>query len=215
MNSGDYLFIRAVIDGDAALALPFANTIADHSYHFAARSLTFTANALTAGTHNVQFEWKSSKEGTVTNASLGAWSVAALTGPQRTSQSNFDVVPLPSQATTTNPEFEPSRVSKQTVTIDTISDIAVTFSAAFSGQGMLLATVTSDGVPVQEQEIILYSPELTTTDNGATFIVEDAGTQSYTFALKDVAPRAEPYRIGVAYRVLRAVTQRRAAGICL
>ena len=191
MNSGgDYLFIRAVIDGDAVLASPIDHTIADHSYHFAARSITFTATELTAGTHNVQFEWKSSKNGTVTNASLGAWSVTALTGPRRTSQSNFDVVPLPSQATTTNPEFEPVPGLEAEVTIDTISDIAVTFSAAFSGQGMLLATVTSDGVPFEEQEIILHSPELSSHDNGATWVTEDAGAQSYTFALKDVRSKS-------------------------
>ncbi len=203
MNSGEYLFIRAVIDGGAVQASPVDHTIADRSYHYAARSLTFTAADLTAGKHNVQFEWKSSKNGTITNASLGAWTVTALTGPRETSQSRFDVVPLPAQATTTNYQLEPVPGLESTVRIDTISDIAVTFSAAFSGQGMLLATVTSDGVPVEEQEIILHSPELSSYDNGATWVTEDAGAQSYTFALKDVPPRAEAYRIGIAYRVLK------------
>ena len=203
MNAGDFLFIRAVIDGGAVPALPIDNTIADHSYHFAARSLTFSANDLKAGKHSVQFEWKSSKNDVITNATLGAFTVAALTGPRETSQSNFDVVPLPAQATTTTAQLEPVPGLESAVKIDTISDIAVTFSAAFSGQGMLLATVTSDGVPVEEQEIILHSPEISSYDNGQTWVTEDAGAQSYTFALKDVAPRPEPYRIGIAYRTLK------------
>jgi M6 family metalloprotease-like protein len=202
MNSGDFLFIRPVIDGGAVPASPIDNTIADRSYHFAARSLTFTASELKAGKHTVQFEWKSSKNNVVTNATLGAFTVAVLTGPRETSQSRFDVVPLPSQATTTNSQLEPIPGLESAVRVDTISDIAVTFSAAFFGQGMLLATVTSDGVPVEEQEIIVYSPEISSYDNGQTWVTEDAGGQSYTFALKDVAPRAEPYRIGIAYRTL-------------
>lgn len=205
LNSGDFLFLRAVIDGGVNVVSPIDNTFLDRAYHFAARTTTFTANELNAGMHTVRFEWMSSKNGAVASAKLGSWSIAALTGPQKTSQSFFDVVPLRSQATTTNYQFEPVPGLSTDVNIDSISDVAVTFSADFSGQGMMIATVTKDGEPVSEQECIIHAPDLTSHDNGKTWVTEDSGAQSYTFALKDLAPRDTAYSIGIAYRVLKSV----------
>lgn len=205
LNSGDFLFVRAVIDGGLNVVSPIDNTFLDRANHFAARTATFTATELAAGMHTIKFEWMSSKNGAVASASLGSWSIAALTGPQKTSQSFFDVVPSPSQATTTSYQFEPVPGLATEVKVDSISDVAVTFSADFMGQGIMIATVTKDGEPVAEQECIIHAPDITSFDNGKTWVTEDSGAQSYTFAIKDLAPRDTAYSIGIVYRVLKSV----------
>ena len=80
-----------------------------------------------------------------------------------------------------------------------ISDVAVIFSAAFNGPGPVILTPTLDGAPLLMQETHLYQPTIIIDDNGKEIIL-DAGAQSYTFAIKDLAARNTPYKIGIAYR---------------
>ncbi|MEP7272389.1 MAG: hypothetical protein ABI882_12875, partial [Acidobacteriota bacterium] len=205
MNKGDFILIRAVVDKGAAAAIPVENTLAARSYHYGARSLTFTTDGLKAGTHKVSFEWKSSVTDVVATASLDSWSVTAITAPRETKSTFFGVVAQTGQASTASPTFELIPSLYADVRVEEVSDVAVTFSAAFAGPGVVIATVTNDGVPVETQETIVFDPELRIDEkNNNNVIVHDAGGQSYTFSLKDLPARESPYRIGVAYRVVQA-----------
>ena len=79
-------------------------------------------------------------------------------------------------------------------------DVAVTFSAAFAGEGVVIATVTRDGEPQSEMETILYEASILTDNNGTKHVLNGGG-QSYTFAIKDLPPKNESYNIGIAFRV--------------
>ena len=200
LKNGDYILIRPVIDNGAAAAVPVENTLAHRASHLSARDLTFTTGNLASGDHEVHFEWMSSTSGGITaSASLHAWSLSAITAPRKTPQSTLAVVSQPGPATPMWPDFVPFPGFETEVDAGEISDVAVIFSAAFSGPGPVILTPMIDGTPLPIPETHVYQPTIKTDDNGQE-IVLDAGGQSYTFAIKDLAARKTPYRIGIAYR---------------
>jgi M6 family metalloprotease-like protein len=214
MDQGDFILVRAVIDDGVIQALPAQATLAGRAYHYEARSVTFTANDVKSGKHKVRFEWRSSITEVVAGATLEAWSVTALTGPRQSNGGFFDCVPQNAYAGTESSTFEPVPSLSTNVSVDELSDVSMTFSASFAGTGVILATVTKDGVAASEQEAILHAPTIRFESPESNHpIVYDAGAQSYTFALKDLAPRDEPYQIGVAFRVVQAGVSTPASGM--
>ena len=203
MEAGDFIQVRAIIDNGGAAAIPVEHLLAARAYHFGARSLTFTAEGLKAGTHKVQFEWRSSATDVTASATLQAWTVCAVTGPRETKDSYLDVIAQTGQATSSSPDFALVPTLETDVPIEEVSDVAVTLSAAFSGPGVIVATVMNDGVPMQEQETLVYAPAIKTDEKGNKYVTE-AGGQSYTFALKDLPAGNPSHKIGIAYRVVEA-----------
>jgi len=204
MTKGEFILLRAVIDKGASIGLPAENTLVKRSYHYGARSLTFTTDQLSRGTHRARFEWKASSTDVVASAQISAWSVTAITAPRDTGDTFFDVVSQSSPDDTESAEFELVAGLHTDVQVNALSDVAVIFSAAYDGPGVVIATVTKDAVPLSEQETIIYDPEITIDEKNHKNLTDDGGGRSYAFAIKDLAPRDEPYSIGVAFRVVKA-----------
>ncbi len=176
MNGGDNIFLRAVIDG-AATAMPTETTLASKSYHVAARSLTFTTGNLSPGSHKVRFEWKSSMTDVVASASLHAWSASAITAPAETKDSSLTVVAQKTPSSATPLDYLPVPDLETEVKADEPVDVAVTFSAAFAGEGVVIATVTRDGEPQTEMETILYEASILTDNNGTKHVLNGGGSE--------------------------------------
>jgi M6 family metalloprotease-like protein len=202
MAKGDSILLRAVIDKGDSVGVPAENTLVKRSYHYGARSLTFTTGDLSPGTHKMRFEWKAGSAGA--SATISAWSAVVITAPRDTQETFFDVVSQTVADDTKSAEFELVANLSTEVQVNALSDVAVIFSAALDGPAVIIATVVKDGVPLNEQETVIYHPSISTDEKTDKKLVDDAGGRSYTFAIKDLPPRDTPYRIGVAVRVVKA-----------
>ncbi len=199
LKRGQALLVRAVIDDDPNLALPGDVIFNQQTYHREARSLTFTTKELSPGSHTVRFEWMSYFTNEMTEAELEAWTVTALTNKMLT------VVPSALSLNVTKSESTEFPTLSTDLQVNELSDVAVTFSGRAVGYSLVYATVMKDGVALPEQESVLYHPDvfIPPAQSNPTRITNQ-GAQSFTFALKDLPPRNEPYRISVALRIKSA-----------
>ncbi|MEP7343550.1 MAG: hypothetical protein ABI977_37870 [Acidobacteriota bacterium] len=199
LKQGHYFLVRAVIDNDPYLALPGATAFSNQTYHAEARSLTFTAKKLSPGLHTVRFEWQSAFTNMMSEAVLEAWTVTALTNKALT------VVPQGMSVNVTSDTFTEVPTLAADIAVNELSDVAVTFSSTAIGHSLVEATVMKDGVALPEQATVLYNPRLFfAPGDPKPPSIYNLGAQSFTFALKDLPPRTESYRISVALRIRNA-----------
>ena len=205
MTDGDFILVRAVVDGGIYEIYPVEAQMAGRMYHTEARSITFNAEELPSGAHVVEFEWRSSITDVVAVAEMYEWTIVVKTEVNDSDDRFFDVVSQNNFETSGEDWYKPLANLSTKVSVDEVSDIAVTFSGELAGLGLIFVAPTINGHPVTDQEVILYYPTLTCADPACgSPQASDSGAASYTFGLKNVMPSDEPYEIGVAYRVLQA-----------
>jgi len=205
MEQGDFILLRAVVDNGAFELYPAEVTLAGRMYHTEARSVTFNSEELPPGGHTVKFEWRSSLTDEIAIGEMESWSIIVQTRINDSKEIFFDVVSQYDNASSTDVYFQdiPNLVTH--VDVDEVSDIAVTFSGELYGPGAIFIAPTIDGSVDFEQEVILHYPYISyQNDDFDNPISNNTGVGSYTFALKDVLPKAGGREIGVAFRVAQA-----------
>jgi hypothetical protein len=195
---GDPISIRAVVDGDPAVAYPSSHEF-DADEEEAPHAVMYTVPGLASGSHQVQWQWAS--QGT-TDVHLQAHSTYALTGPVADPDFEVRVHEQLGEMTLSwedgleeQPDgrwlavdpWRPVEGLITTLELEEISDAAVTFSADVEGERIVFAAPTVNGHALSEQEVVLSSS-----------VPLDAGGRSYTFALKDLP--AGDVRLGIAVR---------------
>ncbi|NOY84133.1 MAG: hypothetical protein GXO96_04825 [Nitrospirae bacterium] len=205
IEQGNSVLLKAIIDNGAVESYPEQIVLADKTYHTEARSVGFTANNLSPGTHSVRFEWRNVDAETITQ--LTAWSAVVKSTTQKDEDSFFDVVPQTDSLYTNDYEYVPVPGLESDVEIDEVSDVAVTLSGYFSGIHYGVATVSIDGVPQLDHEVSMHygTRDCLEADKSGFFCVketalENSGARSYTFGIKNLPPKNSPYKIGIALR---------------
>ncbi len=205
MEQGDFIMLRAIIDNGAEEVYPKEIALAGRLYHTEARSVVFNAEDLPEGMHNVKFEWRGSETDVVAKGTISAWTVLVQTEENNSKDNFFDVVSQTELTSSTESHTTPVANLSTHVEVNEVSDIAVTLSGAFAGEGTIFIVPTLDGFPLMDQEVIIHYPTLTFQNPGDTKPqVNHAGGGSYTFGIKELSPKAGGYEVGVAYRVTQA-----------
>lgn len=205
MDQGDFILLRAVVDGGAFELYPAEATLAGRMYHTEARSVTFNAEELPPGPHTVEFEWRGSLTDVVAIAEISAWTVVVRTEVNDSMERFFDVVSQNNFESSGEDWYKPVPNLSTKVSVDEVSDIAVTFSGELAGFGLIFIAPTINGIVETDQEAILYYPSLSCPDPGCKNpMASDSGIASYTFGIKNLSPSKDGYDIGAAYRVLQA-----------
>ena len=205
IEKGNSLLLKAVIDNGLSDAVPGEITLANRMYHTEARSVVFTANGLLPGVHTIKFEWRNSDSDTISQ--MKAWSILVMSKPKQEKDKLFDVIQQADSLFTNDSEYQQVPGLTTDISVDEVSDIAVTLSGYFSGIHYAVATVTIDGVPQTDNEVAMHNGTwdcLVADKSGfeceeATEL-ENSGARSYTFAIKNLSPKNSPYEIGIAFR---------------
>lgn len=194
---GAAISMRAVIDGEEALAYPSRHTV-DADEEGSPHAVLSTAPRLEPGLHQVQWQWASHGKSEIHLESLSTF---ALSGPEN--GPDF-VVRAEEQTATMHLVWEDSFEQHDgewfvvdpfravpglstVVELDEIADAAITLTADLSGDRQVFAAPTVNGVPLADQQVLLLP--VAPSDNGA---------RTYTFAVKDL-PTGD-VELGIAVR---------------
>ncbi len=198
-STGGAFAVRAVVDGVAASP---AQLDFDGDQELAARSVSFVIVNASAGTHHVDWEWKSTKSQAAT-VELEALTEMAIVGPRvdpehvvRTQRQSGTMTLVEGDNFEVDDEgwhwlVDPYRpISGLTTTVDLaeVSDAAVTVSANLAGDRVVFVAPTLDGEVLRDQEVLFGAPA-----------ERNDGPRTYTFAVKDI-PAGAGTVLGVAAR---------------
>ena len=197
-TGGDFA-IRAVVDGVPASPAQFDF---DGDQELAARSVSFMRAGLGAGSHHVDWEWKSTTSNAAT-VRVEALTELALVGPRSDSEYVLHARRQSDGMTMIEDDnfmvdedgwwwpidpYRPIPGLETEVDLDEISDAAISVSVHLSGDRVVFVAPTLDGEVLRDQEI-MFGAEAERND----------GPRTYTFAVKDI-PAGAATTLGLAAR---------------